>query len=684
MKRILAIIFTLSFFSLQAQENAGMAKLYVAGFTDNGKILLRWSPDNSIDWQRGNKAGYSVYRRAVMRDGKVINNPDSIFLGSFAPLPLDKWEPFADSSHFAVAAEAIYGKGFELTTQSNNFFDMVNKSREQDSRFSMGLLCADQSFSVACMMGLGLVDSAVNANEVYLYIVVANAANSKGIKCKGYGVVDFKAGNFLPRPFGINHQVIQSMVTIMVPYATFKGIYTNFELQKSEDNKNFHTVKDKSFYSMSTTSDDPEFSIYTDSVRYQASTVYYRLRGKTPFDAYGPFSDTISIKIMPSLSGEPWITDIKELGNGKLVVSWETPEYKQENLKGFMLYSSKKYEGPYLDVYKTPIEKSARFTAVDAPSGYAYLRIGALDQFGRPYFSIPRLYQAIDSIPPSAPKGLAGLFDSTGVASFKWNYGKEPDLLCYQLLYSANAQSEYSLVTKGFIYDSTFTAKFPVNMLSSDLFFKVVALDTRYNTSKASESIKLIKPDTISPSAPVIFVNYDSTGLARVALSPSLSNDIKLHHLFFESEGGIASKNELFKGVVKGDTSIALPMSIGKGKIYCVAEDITHRKSISNSISVNISANNKSSEQEAFKAIAKPLVDEGAIQLIWDARVIKGDVMIYRKDDVTPYSLIATVDSQKMTYSDRNVTINTNYSYKLVCFNRSGKMISKVVTVKYR
>ncbi|RPH33595.1 MAG: hypothetical protein EHM93_04745 [Bacteroidales bacterium] len=681
-KTFTILLFILIYLSGFGQNSQSIEKLQVTGFINNDKIMLRWAPENSISWQRGNKLGYSVYRRVVMRDGKVIEKPDSILLGTFNPLPLERWEAYSDSNYFAVAAEAIYGSGFEVTTQSKgNFFDMVNKSREQESRFSMGLLCADQSFTVARMMGLGLVDSTTKKNEAYLYKVVLNYSDTSGYQEKGFALVDFGFGNFLPRPFGINHEVVENVVTIMVPYEPFKGIYNTYQLQRSDDGKTYRTVKDKSYYSLSTTPDDPKYNIYNDSVVSQASTVFYRLRGRTPFDSYGPYSDTLEVKIMPSLIGSPWITDIKEVGNDKLIVTWDSPEYKPENLKGFMLYSAKRYEGPYLEYFKTPLAGKDSIALIDAPGGHAYLKVGALDGFNRPYFSAPRLYQAVDSIPPSAPQGLTGAFDTTGVVQFKWSYGKERDLLGYQMLYSANADSEYSLIGNAFIYDSTYKTSFPTNMLSSDLFFKVVALDTRYNTSRPSEPIKLVKPDTIAPSSPVIFIDTDSTGLTKILIAPSSSTDIKIHYLYFITDAEKPDREELFRGSIRNDTTITLSNGYGKGEICCVAEDITGRKGYSNRVSFR---QQKNSLVSTFNALAKPLIDDGAVELLWDKTNLSGSIMIYRKDDLKPYNLIATVDSQIFTFKDRNVTVNTSYSYKLVGFQRNGKAISRVIAVKYR
>jgi len=674
------IVIAMWFFKLSAQESPERQAIQVSSFIDNGKVMLRWAPNNPILWQRGNKVGYSVYRRTVMRDNKVIEKADSVLIGSFVPQPLDFWRPYADSNYYAIAAEAIYGNGFEVTAQANStFFDMVNKSREQESRFSIGLLCADKSFAIAKMMGLGLEDLNTSKNEAYLYKVVLNFPDSLGQHVAGFAVADYAYGNFLPRPFGINYEVSQNVVTVLVPHDPFKGIYNTFELQRSDNGKSFKTVRDISYYSLSTSADDPKYNVYNDSVTSNVNIVYYRLRGRTSFDTFGPFSDTLEVKIMPTLNGEPWISDIKEVGNGKLLITWESPVYKPENIKGYMVYSAVKYDGPYLKVLNEPVAKTERLMGVDAPAVFAYFRVGAIDQFDRSYLSAPKLYQAVDSIPPAPPVGLAGNFDTTCVASFKWKYGKERDLLGYQLLYSVDPNAEYTLVSKEFIYDSTYSAKFSKGSLSGDLYFKLVALDMRYNTSQPSEAIRLVKPDTIAPSAPVIFASTDSLGRLSVKIAPSQSSDVRLHTLYAKSDNG--SLTELFKGVVKVDTTLVFTNYSDAGIVFCVAKDFTNRKGVSKSIRISGS---KDQKLEPFKAIAKASIDVGCVNLLWETKNLNGSLMIYRKSESTGYALIGTVNSGQGRFDDKNVVVNTLYTYKLIAFNLNGKSISKVVIVRYK
>ncbi|HBI80905.1 MAG TPA: hypothetical protein DDY04_02920 [Bacteroidales bacterium] len=682
MKKIGIIIFYFLVYLNTFGQIDILDRIEITGFIDNQNVMLRWAPASYSSWVRGNSYGYTVYRIPIIKDGNIISNPDTVILGKYLPQPLLKWERYADSSTFAVAAEAIYGKEFEVTTSTKSFIDIVNKSREQESRFAIGMLCADQSFTVACMMGLGLVDSTADPSIAYAYRVVANYTDSTNVHEEGYVFVDFKAGNFTPRPFGISHYVSKGQVTITFPYEPFKGLYTNFELERSSDRINFKTVVGKNYYSVSTT-DDQQYYIYNDSVKQEVATYYYRLRGRTPFDTYGPYSDTMEVKIMPTIDGAPWITDIKEIDD-KLSIAWSIDSIGIENLKGFMVYSSADQNGPFNPLLKDSIDRTSRYAYLQRPQDYSYYKVAAIDQFDRPYFSSARLFQAKDSIPPLPPVGLKGEFDSTGTVKLWWSYGKEPDLLGYQLLYSSSKDSEYSLLSKDFIFDSTYTAKFPLDMLCSDLYFKAVALDTRYNTSKASEPIVLVKPDTIPPSPPVLMVETDSLGNTIAKVSPSSSNDIAKHIIYFEKNDNTLP-NEIFSGILTSDTSIVLKELNKAGKLYCTAFDKSGRTGISNKIQLQ-----PKDFKVAFSIKLKEnlLIDEGKIEFTWDASGLRDNILIYRKiedeNKNSNYRLIATVECSKRKFIDSNVFINNKYFYKFVYTLKNKDLSSTVTFVNYK
>lgn len=660
-----------------AQGEADKPAIQLTGFVESNRILLRWAPTGHVGWLQANRAGYTLYRKTVIRDGRVVSDADSVLVGTYRPLPLESWEPFADSSTFAIAAEALYGSGMELTvTAQNSFFDRVTVARDQQNRFSIGLLCADRSFTAACMMGLGATDTNIRPNEAYLYTVYSNHTDSLTGRAAGSVLVDPAFGNMLPRPFGINYSLSGSTVSLSLPYDPFRGIYSNFELERSTDGKHFTPVSGKAYRYMTTVEEDVANFWVNDTVPQVASTIYYRLRGITPFDTYGPYSETITVRVKPSLGASPWITDIRKV-DGSVAISWSMDSVPTDNLKGFMVYESANHNGPFKPVLNELLGRAAGRCLVQAPSDYAYYRVAAVDRFNRPYFSRSRLFQAIDSVPPKPPTGLRGSFDTTGVATINWHPGPEPDLLCYQLLYSVIPTGEFSPVTGSLIYDTTYAAKFPLNMLSGNLYFRVVAMDTRYNTSKPSEPVLLVKPDTLPPAAPALELSADSLGNTLVSIYPSRSVDVVKHTLYLEQNGEVTIP--LYSGTLRADTSLLLSSTIGSGTLYCVAVDCTGRRAVSGRYAVHGAG---STPGNPFRITYRASYDAGWVELSWTPGSQDGIAMVYRKEANGAYRLLGTVDLADRGYRDATVRLNTSYTYRVICVSPSNTT-SYELSVRY-
>ncbi|QYS92162.1 hypothetical protein JJC04_06235 [Flavobacterium covae] len=114
------------------------------------------------------------------------------------------------------------------------------------------------------------------------------------------------------------------------------------------------------------------------------------------------------------------------------------------------------------------------------------------------------LVQPIDSIPPIAPQGLEGVIDTLGIIKLKWKPNTEPDLYGYKVFRSYEKEGLYvELSTKVFNrthYQDTITIK----SLNKKVFYKLKALDIRYNESPLSNAFEIKKKDKIAPSIPVL------------------------------------------------------------------------------------------------------------------------------------------------------------------------------------
>lgn len=678
MKRCVIILYLFfQIFLLNAQNE----QIEIVGRFEKSKILLRWAPSNHIDWLLGNKYGYKVWKFTLTNGKQIIEKPDSVYLGLFKPALLDNWQQYSDSSTFAVAAQTIYGDSLEVQTTSNGILNLINKSREQESRFSFGMICADQSYTVAKLMGLALVDTNINSANMYGYKVELNYSDSIRKLLDGYLVIDSKSGNFLPHPFGITSQVYKNIIFIRVPFEPIKGYYSNFDLEKSLDNKSFATISGSNYYSVSTTNDDPYYYVFTDTIRQGFSNIYYRVKGKTLFDIYGPYSDTLRVEIKPNLNAVPIIDNLSEL-NDNLQVSWIYPDSTKDNLKGFKVFSSDDIKGPFYLLNDSLIDKSQTDYVVTKPADYKYFRVAAVDKFYREYFSRPRLYQVVDSTPPVQPKNFEGHFDSTGIVYFSWQRNPDSDILGYQLLYSTSKNSEFTLLNKGIVLDTVYSYPFSLNTLGTELYFKLVACDTRYNISVPSKIVEIVKPDTFPPSPPVLTLETDSIGNSFAVIKPSNSRDVIKHVITYTPVEGKMGTT-IFDGVISKDTSILLNNYINNGVLKCKAVDNTNRYTFSTPISIKRLTNSIEKDIAVVQVTYSIDIEKGTISLKWNNNMFE-TVMIYKKGTDLPQALIGTFPVSNRSFTDENVLYNTQYDYKLIFIDDSGQIYTKTLSVLYR
>src|SRR6185295_8850180 len=113
-------------------------------------ILLRWAPTNSSAWLLGNKSGYKIDRYLITNKNQVIAKPTRLSLTSLPlkPKQVSEWAPDAAKNDYsAIAAQAIYGTSFHVNmSQTPSMSYVVNRTQEQEQRFSFALFAADHSF----------------------------------------------------------------------------------------------------------------------------------------------------------------------------------------------------------------------------------------------------------------------------------------------------------------------------------------------------------------------------------------------------------------------------------------------------------------------------------------------------------------------------------------------------------
>ena len=211
---------------------------------------------------------------------------------------------------------------------------------------------------------------------------------------------------------------------------------------------------------------------------------------------------------------------------------WEKPD-PEPDLAGYYIGRGDNLKTNFKPVHDKIIPpESTSFIDYNADrlSGNYYV-VAAVDTAGNGSISMVSYAAVIDSIPPAAPSGLEGHIDTTGVVTIKWRLGKEPDLAGYMIYFSNSAEHVFSSVNKKPLADTVFTDTIQIKTLTRHIYYRVKAVDTRWNYSDYSEILVLTRPDLIPPTKPV-FTDYEITDKGiKMRWIPSSSTDVAGYEL---------------------------------------------------------------------------------------------------------------------------------------------------------
>ncbi len=188
--------------------------------------------------------------------------------------------------------------------------------------------------------------------------------------------------------------------------------------------------------------------------------------------------------------------------NLSIDLSWEIEE--DSDIEKFQIIGSTSSIGKYTKFNKEVIgrEKRNYQLQVDKPAGY-YFKLVAVDSSGNKTSSNPRYVEVADIIPPKKPSDIY-IKKDTGRLTLLWDHNSEPDLKGYYVYRAAGSNSsDFVLLNARPLNSSSFIDLHP-KRTRNRMRYKVVAVDTNYNYSEASNIATVDMIDMISPEKPVI------------------------------------------------------------------------------------------------------------------------------------------------------------------------------------
>ena len=411
---------------------------------------------------------------------------------------------------------------------------IINKSQEIDQRFAFALMAADLDFKVAELAGWAYVDKDAKPNEKYLYSVSINTDVSTSLLVeKGSAVAQLSDYQDLPKPLDFIGIFQDKTVLLAWEYLQLRDIYTSYFIEKSENGRDFKPLGDLPVMNMNDKDGKPAQGMtYADSLAQNNVQYSYRIRGKTIFGDYGPYSEIVSGAGKKAMEGAPMIKNFDVISDDLVKIEWEFPKESENQIVGFeLLHSETDGQNTYKVVQKN-ISRNQRSIVTKNITPSNYFKIRAIgDNNQTESFSI--LVQLYDETPPAVPVGLTGKIDSTGIVRLEWKANTEKDLGGYHVFRGVQKGEEMMRLTPEMITKNTFEDKVALENLNSKVYYYVVSLDKRKNQSQPSEIIEIEKPDKVRPEAPV-FAEYklEDTGDITLKWHKSHSDDAVLYQLF--------------------------------------------------------------------------------------------------------------------------------------------------------
>lgn len=669
-----------------SKENSEIEKkneIQVIARIQKDRILLRWAVNTPLAWKKLNTYGYLIERFTVTRDNKTLPKPERVVLAeAFKPEPVEAWEKLIDQNdNAAILAQAIYGENFSVTG-ADNLESIVNLSEEAEQRFTFALFTADKDFEVAKKAGLGFEDKNVKENEKYAYRISSNVPEKEMSIVYGGVFVSLKEYEPLPKPMDLSAHFTDNSTMLSWNFKILAHIYGSYYVERSTDKINYKRISDKPYTSLSQENANNNRIFYVDSIAN--NTAYnYRIQGISPFGELGPYSDVVSGKGKALLKYVPHLTvkDFKD--DSTVTLTWEFEEEGNNEISGFELNRSDYDDDKYTKVIKN-IPAKDRSVTYNKLLATNYFTITAVGKNGNSRTSFPMLVQPVDSIPPAKPIGLKATIDSLGVVKLSWTPNKEKDLLGYRIYKGNTAEEEFSQLTVSPHEENTFQDKVVLKSLNSKVYYRIIAVDYRYNMSVFSETLIVKKPDIIPPASPV-FTKYEiKDGAVFLEWANSQSEDVKSHQLY-RKENEQEKWDLIWNGVDKSESYQDKKAKEGATYRYAIFAKDESGLISKPSPEVALFVPNYTVKPAVKGFYGQANVNTKSIDLSWnyDETGIES-FEIYKATNEEPIQLIQILKPETRKLSDPTLTINTTYKYGIRALFKDGR-ISKMdfYTVKF-
>lgn len=674
---------SISSINVFAQQSAIAVKAKSYG----DSVIVRWAPTTPEAWKKLNTYGYRIERFTIIKDGKILEAKPKRELNTTPIKPADEpyWLPYMEDDMVALMAQAIFGESFEVSqANSSPVIKAMYQTKELEARYSFALFSADISSKAAQLGGLHWVDKDIEKNEKYLYRVHSLIPDSLGRVDFGFIYVSPDEVNPLPEPEYFEAVVKNNLVILSIDAQANEQFYTAYQIERSDDDgRTYKLIHKQPLVSIVANDEAKNIIMHTDSLRAYNVNFFYRFRGIDSFGEWGPYSKPIIVMGEESIKTLSKMEKIEMSPLNTVLINWTFPQAEEFKLSGFEIERSSLQGGPYTIISSERLKQDVRFYEDTKPLSTNYYRLRTITKSGEVILTNPYLIQLEDSIPPSAPIELRVLnIDTTGLVKITWKENEERDLLGYHIYRSNFKNAEYSRVSTNPIVDNNYSDTISLDNLSGLIYYKITAIDYRFNTSLFSSAIEVVKPDIVPPAPPVIkSINATISGIEICWLN-SISADVEKHALLRRVGAGTWIEVKDFSA---GTTCYTDKPELKADYQYrLVARDKAGLESSSSPFKVY----NSTKKEYPLLKISNAQADREKRMILLSWNYSESDInklIVYRAEGNAGLALYKTLKGDVKNFSDINLKQNVVYTYRIQIIFKNGDQspISEPILVRY-
>jgi hypothetical protein len=529
MKQLFIISIFLMGVAVQAQvkKPSGPKHLHirVLAKTYADSIVIRWAPMDAVAWLMGNDSGYRIARIDYSDQAHPVT---TVLSAKLRPLTLEQMMATIgpNDKYAGVAAQALYGKDFQMTKEAPyGFAKKIKQAHDAlNFRYSFTLEAADFSPATASAIALRWVDKDVRKGSSYIYVITVCGATKDYIVDSAATFVVDRAATPIPAPDGLQGFGFDRKSELHWNRRQL-GNFSAYDIERSDDAGKNWVAMNKTPYltpdkippvsgTMQRKSDTivkkisalvRDHQVFMDSLPQDYHPYMYRVRGINAFAEWSPWSAPIEVAgrdLTPPVA--PVIDSVRNTTGSQLRIVW-SQRVSSPDLAGYYISKGNNVKGPFYPLTKYMLPKETRvFTdSAGVPHLPNYYVIVAVDTAKNVAASGAFPGYLTDTMPPAAPVRVAGSIDSMGVVRLHWAANREPDLKGYKVYFAYGARDEFTQVTHVLLGDTSFVDTVSMRSLNRRVWYSVVAVDNSNNHSAYSAPAMLKKLVVVPPSAPL-------------------------------------------------------------------------------------------------------------------------------------------------------------------------------------